>query len=145
MRKILQSWSVLMHVFIKWKVHYIYTADQYTIPTGYNLKNIICSREFYKNTREVSFNYLQLQILPLSLIHTSYRKGLGLWKSLLSQNYNSHAYTVKFCGQIRSRPQLLKEFIHRMESQENRLLCKWGSPRQTLSDVYPRQAIMCIT
>lgn len=61
-----------MDVFIKWKVHYIYTADQYTIPTGYNLKNIICSREFYKNTKKVSFSNLQLQMLPLSLINSRF-------------------------------------------------------------------------
>lgn len=59
-----------MDVFVKWKVYYIYTVDQYAIPTGYNLKNIICSREFYKNTKQVSFGNLQLQILLLSLINT---------------------------------------------------------------------------
>lgn len=32
--------------------------DQYTTPTGYNLKNIISSREFFKNMERVSFSNL---------------------------------------------------------------------------------------
>lgn len=70
-----------MDVFIKWNVHCIYTPEQYTIPTGNKLKNIIQSREFYKNMEKVIFSNLKFQIVPLSLMNSHFlQKRIGAVK-----------------------------------------------------------------